>query len=139
MGDRSTSYANHAQRERVFSTIDDDLPRTLAQGGPARGRSRHPGSARHQHYAQGAAERRRPADPLVEEAREAGIEPIVFVAGRAKQAIEDYFDRQIELEAQLLAKGKTEILATMNAELAPAGAAPRPGRRGPRAATTVLS
>ncbi len=52
---------------------------------------------------------------IVEEAREAGIEHIVFVTGRAKQAIEDYFDHQIELEAQLLAKGKTEILATMNA------------------------
>ena len=58
---------------------------------------------------------------IVEEAREAGIEHIVFVTGRAKQAIEDYFDHQIELEAQLAAKGKTEILAAMNAELATAG------------------
>ena len=58
---------------------------------------------------------------IVEEAREAGIEHIVFVTGRAKQAIEDYFDHQIELEAQLLAKGKTEILAMMTAELATAG------------------
>ena len=58
---------------------------------------------------------------IVEEAREAGIEHIVFVTGRAKQAIEDYFDHQIELEAQLEAKGKVEILATMNAELARAG------------------
>lgn len=58
---------------------------------------------------------------IAEEAREAGIEHIVFVTGRSKQAIEDYFDHQIELEAQLLAKGKTEILATMNAELARPG------------------
>lgn len=58
---------------------------------------------------------------IVEEAREAGIEHIVFVTGRAKQAIEDYFDHQIELEAQLLAKGKTDILDVMNAELARAG------------------
>ena len=58
---------------------------------------------------------------IVEEAREAGIEHIVFVTGRSKGAIEDYFDHQIELEAQLLAKGKTEILAAMNAELATAG------------------
>jgi UTP--glucose-1-phosphate uridylyltransferase len=58
---------------------------------------------------------------IVEEAREAGIEHIVFVTGRAKQAIEDYFDHQIELEAQLLAKGKTELLEAMNAELARAG------------------
>jgi UTP-glucose-1-phosphate uridylyltransferase len=47
---------------------------------------------------------------IVEEAREAGIEHIVFVTGRSKGAIEDYFDHQIELEAQLLAKGKTDIL-----------------------------
>ena len=58
---------------------------------------------------------------IVEEAREAGIEHIVFVTGRAKQAIEDYFDHQIELEAQLEAKGKTDILAMMNGELAMAG------------------
>ncbi|MEG1453758.1 UTP--glucose-1-phosphate uridylyltransferase GalU [Brevundimonas sp.] len=58
---------------------------------------------------------------IVEEAREAGIEHIVFVTGRAKEAIEDYFDHQIELEAQLLAKGKTDILDIMNAELARAG------------------
>ena len=58
---------------------------------------------------------------IVEEAREAGIEHIVFVTGRSKEAIEDYFDHQIELEAQLEAKGKTEILAAMNAELARPG------------------
>ncbi|MFN4296152.1 MAG: UTP--glucose-1-phosphate uridylyltransferase GalU [Brevundimonas sp.] len=58
---------------------------------------------------------------IVEEAREAGIEHIVFVTGRAKQAIEDYFDHQIELEAQLEAKGKTDILEMMNGELARAG------------------
>ncbi|GAA0379989.1 UTP--glucose-1-phosphate uridylyltransferase [Brevundimonas terrae] len=58
---------------------------------------------------------------IVEEARDAGIEHIVFVTGRAKEAIEDYFDHQIELEAQLLAKGKTDILDIMNAELARAG------------------
>lgn len=58
---------------------------------------------------------------IVEEAREAGIEHIVFVTGRAKQAIEDYFDHQVELEAQLEAKGKHDILNVMNAELARAG------------------
>ncbi len=58
---------------------------------------------------------------IVEEARDAGIDHIVFVTGRSKGAIEDYFDHQIELEAQLLAKGKTDILDAMNAELARAG------------------
>ncbi|KAK0332252.1 hypothetical protein LTR94_025661, partial [Friedmanniomyces endolithicus] len=54
---------------------------------------------------------------IVEEAREAGIEHIVFVTGRSKGAIEDYFDHQIELESQLEAKGKLEILEQLRAEL----------------------
>ncbi|WP_299172639.1 UTP--glucose-1-phosphate uridylyltransferase GalU [uncultured Brevundimonas sp.] len=58
---------------------------------------------------------------IVEEAREAGIEHIVFVTGRSKGAIEDYFDHQIELESQLEAKGKTEILDQLRAELPNAG------------------
>ncbi|WP_374275602.1 UTP--glucose-1-phosphate uridylyltransferase GalU [Brevundimonas sp.] len=58
---------------------------------------------------------------IVEEARAAGIEHIVFVTGRFKQAIEDYFDHQVELETQLEAKGKTDILDQLLAEL------PRPG------------
>ena len=58
---------------------------------------------------------------IVEEARAAGIEHIVFVTGRSKGAIEDYFDHQVELEAQLAAKGKTEALDEILAEL------PRPG------------
>ena len=57
----------------------------------------------------------------MEEARAAGIEQFVFVTGRGKQAIEDYFDHQVELEAQLRDKGKTEALAALLAEL------PRPG------------
>jgi UTP--glucose-1-phosphate uridylyltransferase len=58
---------------------------------------------------------------VVAEARAAGIEHFVFVTGRGKGAIEDYFDHHIELEAQLEAKGKTDILADLRAEL------PKPG------------
>jgi len=58
---------------------------------------------------------------VVEEARAAGIEHFVFVTGRSKGAIEDYFDHQIELEAQLAAKGKTGILDSLLAELPKAG------------------
>ncbi len=58
---------------------------------------------------------------IVEEARQAGIEHIVFVTGRSKGAIEDYFDHQVELEAQLASKGKLDILERMNAELARPG------------------
>ena len=59
---------------------------------------------------------------IVEEARAAGIEHMVFVTGRSKGAIEDYFDHQVELEAQLEAKGKTDILEQLRAELPEAGA-----------------
>lgn len=58
---------------------------------------------------------------IVAEARAAGIEHFVFVTGRGKGAIEDYFDHQVELEASLEAKGKTAILQELRAEL------PRPG------------
>ncbi len=42
---------------------------------------------------------------VVEEAIEAGIEQIVMVTGRGKTAIEDHFDRSIELELLLEDKG----------------------------------
>ena len=47
----------------------------------------------------------------VEEAVRAGIEEIIFITGRGKRAIEDYFDHSYELEDLLEIKGKTEILA----------------------------
>jgi len=46
----------------------------------------------------------------VDEAVEAGIDTLIFVTGRSKRAIDDYFDRSPELEAELEAKGKTEAL-----------------------------
>ena len=54
---------------------------------------------------------------VVAEARAAGIEHFVFVTGRGKGAIEDYFDHQVELEAQLRAKGKTAALDELLGEL----------------------
>jgi UTP--glucose-1-phosphate uridylyltransferase len=58
---------------------------------------------------------------IVAEARAAGIEHLVFVTGRGKGAIEDYFDHQVELEAQLRDKGKTDVLEGLTAELPKAG------------------
>ena len=43
---------------------------------------------------------------VVEEAVAAGIEQILFVTGRGKRALEDYFDISFELEAMLQEKGK---------------------------------
>lgn len=58
---------------------------------------------------------------IVAEARAAGIEHFVFVTGRGKEAIENYFDHHPELEAQLEAKGKSEMLAEIRGELAAPG------------------
>ncbi|MCF6328963.1 MAG: UTP--glucose-1-phosphate uridylyltransferase GalU [Henriciella sp.] len=52
---------------------------------------------------------------VVDEALEAGIEHIVFVTGRNKGAIEDYFDHAYELEASLTAKSKADILQSVEA------------------------
>jgi UTP--glucose-1-phosphate uridylyltransferase len=42
----------------------------------------------------------------VDEAREAGIEELIFVTGRGKSALVDYFDQAFELEATLVGKKK---------------------------------
>lgn len=43
---------------------------------------------------------------IVEEALASGIEEILIITGRSKRAIEDHFDRSIELELNLEASGK---------------------------------
>jgi UTP--glucose-1-phosphate uridylyltransferase len=59
---------------------------------------------------------------IVEEARAAGIQHFVFIVGRGQGAIEDYFDASPEIESALEAKGKTDILAEVRADL------PQPGQ-----------
>ena len=49
----------------------------------------------------------------VEEAINSGIEQVIMVTARGKQAIEDYFDRSLELEHFLEQKGDTERLRQM--------------------------
>jgi UTP--glucose-1-phosphate uridylyltransferase len=52
----------------------------------------------------------------VDEAREAGIEQLIFVTGRGKTSLVDYFDQAFELEATLRDKGKSlEMLEPSNA------------------------
>ncbi len=43
----------------------------------------------------------------VDEAREAGIEQMIFVTGRGKSSLVDYFDMAFELETSMRAKGKS--------------------------------
>ncbi|WHZ02862.1 UTP--glucose-1-phosphate uridylyltransferase GalU [Neobacillus sp. YX16] len=47
---------------------------------------------------------------IVEEAVASGIEDIIIVTGRSKRAIEDHFDFALELEQNLIEKGKTDLL-----------------------------
>ncbi|WP_119154294.1 UTP--glucose-1-phosphate uridylyltransferase GalU [Caldimonas tepidiphila] len=46
----------------------------------------------------------------IEEAYEAGIREMIFVTGRTKRAIEDHFDMAYELETELAAANKHELL-----------------------------
>src|SRR5262245_16808292 len=55
----------------------------------------------------------------VEEAAAAGITDMVFGTGRNKRAIEDHFDSVLELESELAAKGKHELLDVAQSVLPP--------------------
>ncbi|MBW3555866.1 MAG: UTP--glucose-1-phosphate uridylyltransferase GalU [Actinobacteria bacterium] len=46
----------------------------------------------------------------VEEAVRAGLDDILVITGRNKRSLEDHFDRAVELEADLEAKGKHDLL-----------------------------
>jgi UTP--glucose-1-phosphate uridylyltransferase len=59
---------------------------------------------------------------VVDEARAAGIEHLIFVTGRNKGVIEDHFDLQYELEQTLAARGKKPELSVL-AEAQPAAGA----------------
>lgn len=52
---------------------------------------------------------------IVEEAVASGIEQIIIVTGRNKRAIEDHFDSNPELESQLRAKEKYDLLEKVQA------------------------
>ena len=51
----------------------------------------------------------------VEEAADAGITDMIFITGRNKRAIEDHFDKAYELETELTAKNKTQLLEVVQA------------------------
>ena len=50
------------------------------------------------------------AQYVVDEAIEAGIETLIFIYGRNKKSIPDYFDRAFELEMELEQRGKIQVL-----------------------------
>jgi UTP--glucose-1-phosphate uridylyltransferase len=47
---------------------------------------------------------------IIEEAVASGIEEILIITGRNKRAIEDHFDKSVELELQLESQNKTDML-----------------------------
>ena len=51
----------------------------------------------------------------VEEAYAAGVRHMVFVTGRSKRAIEDHFDTAYELESEMEAAGKRDLLKVVRA------------------------
>lgn len=53
----------------------------------------------------------------VEEAVAAGITDMIFITGRNKRAIEDHFDKAYEVEAELEARGKKDLLALVRGVL----------------------
>ncbi|MED1471502.1 UTP--glucose-1-phosphate uridylyltransferase GalU [Bacillus salipaludis] len=48
---------------------------------------------------------------IIEEAVASGIEEILIITGRNKKSIEDHFDKSVELELELEARGKFDLLA----------------------------
>jgi UTP--glucose-1-phosphate uridylyltransferase len=53
----------------------------------------------------------------IEEAREAGIEQMIFVTGRGKGALEEHFDLSFELETTMAARGKSlDVLESTRTE-----------------------
>ena len=53
----------------------------------------------------------------IEEAREAGIEQMIFVTGRGKGALEEHFDISFELETTMAARGKSlDVLESTRTE-----------------------
>jgi len=57
----------------------------------------------------------------IEEARAAGIEQFCLVSGRGKTALIDHFDVAYELEATLRERGKTDMIAMLDAMKVPPG------------------
>jgi len=49
----------------------------------------------------------------VEEAMQSGITELIFVTGRNKRSIEDHFDKNVELEASLIASNKSLLLESI--------------------------
>ena len=52
---------------------------------------------------------------VVEEAATAGLDDVLLITGRGKRALEDHFDHAVEMERQLAAAGKEDLLAAVQA------------------------
>lgn len=52
---------------------------------------------------------------VIEEAEAAGLRQVLFITGKNKRAIEDYFDKDVELITRLTRAGKDELADELNA------------------------
>jgi UTP--glucose-1-phosphate uridylyltransferase len=52
---------------------------------------------------------------VIEEAVRAGLDDILIITGRGKNAVEDHFDRAVELELELESRGKHDLLKQVRA------------------------
>ena len=68
---------------------------------------------------------------VVDEARDAGIDQLVFVTGRNKSVISDHFDIQVELEMTLRERGKMEEIEMLQADLPAPGMTSFPRQQAP--------
>ena len=68
---------------------------------------------------------------VVDEARAAGIEHLIFVTGRNKGVIEDHFDQAYELDRTLAERGKTKELDELRRDLPAAGETSFTRQQGP--------
>ncbi len=50
---------------------------------------------------------------IVQEVMDAGIDTVVFITGRGKEAIEDHFDQYLDLETKLEKEGKDDLVACL--------------------------
>jgi UTP--glucose-1-phosphate uridylyltransferase len=88
----------------------------------------NPVPAGDQGAAQGdAAAGRQAGDPVRRRGgRRRGLDDVLLITGRGKRALEDHFDHAVELERQLAASGKEDLLAAVQAVSQPRAHALRP-------------
>ena len=107
-----TPYRSPLASHKDSTTLVSGMPRRKAVFPPP---SSAPLPAGEQGTAEECARRQPTIQYGVEEALASGVDNVILVTGRGKNAIEDHFDVNMELEAFLEKKGKQEQLDAVRA------------------------